>query len=68
VANGKFVGTKFNFDAGLTKKIGSSPEVSSTLTTEVDTVKMTVDGTLLTCQNLTFNFKVLLNYFYCFLY
>jgi hypothetical protein len=58
-ANGKVVGEKLNFDAAFTKKIGSNPLKNFAMNVEADTLKMTVEGNLLNCQNSAFNFKVL---------
>ena len=54
------VGEKLNMDAAFTKKIGSKAEKNFALNAEVDTLKMTVDGNILNCQNSAFNFKVFL--------
>ena len=49
---------KLNLDAAFTKKIGSNALKNFALNAEVDTLKMSLDGNILNCQNSAFNFKV----------
>jgi hypothetical protein len=42
----------------LSKKIGSDAAKTTAMTAELDTARMTVEGTLLNCRNQAFNFKV----------
>jgi hypothetical protein len=58
VANGKHEDTKFNFDAQFSKKVGSILGKSVSLTAEVDTERKTLDASLLTSNNQTYNLKV----------
>ena len=58
LANGQLVDSKMTFEGRISKAIGSRYEEATSLDVEIDTAKMTCDGTLRSGDESTYNFKV----------